>query len=127
MGRAKKVAAEAVTAVTAVADGAAAAATAAAATVLPAAAGPAGAADSTESINLKAGQLSPRQRVARLPGPVRFAVAVGLSFALSSLGRSFVDRCTQNEVASITREVGSKSELFAPAVWRLYVRWLDCN
>jgi len=120
MGRAKKVAAEAVTAVNAVADGAAAAAAAAAAAVLPADAGPSGgAAESTESLNVKSGQLWLR-RAARLPGPVRFAVAVVLSFALSSLGRSFVDRCTQNEVASITREAGSRSELFAPAAWRLF-------
>ncbi len=121
MGRAKKVAAEAVTAVTAVADGAAAAATAAAAAVLPASAGPSGGADSTESISVKSGLLSPRQRVARLPGPVQFALAVGLSFALSSLGRSFVGWATQNEAAGITREAGSKSEVFAPAAWRLYV------
>ena len=126
MGRAKKVAAEAVTAVTAVADGAAAAAAAAAAAVLPADAGPSGGAESTESINVKSGHLWPR-RAAQLPGPVRFGLAVVLSFALSSLGRSLVDRCTQNEVASITREARSRSELFAPAAWRLYVGWLECT
>lgn len=105
MGRTKEAAAEAVTAVV---DGAAAA-------VSPADAGPSGRAES-----IKTGTLSPR-RAARLPGPVRFALAVVLSFALSSLGRSFVDQCSQNEVGSITRETNSRTELLVLAAWKLYV------
>jgi hypothetical protein len=44
-----------------------------------------------------------------------------LSFALSSLGRSFVDHCSSNEVGSITREENSRAELAVLAAWKLYV------
>ncbi|KAL2164602.1 hypothetical protein VTH06DRAFT_3819 [Thermothelomyces fergusii] len=43
----------------------------------------------------------PPKRVARLPGPVRFALAVILSFALSTLGRLLVDHCSNNEIGSV--------------------------
>jgi hypothetical protein len=112
MGRAKEAAAEAVTTVI---DGAAAA-------VSPAdAAGPSGPAES-----IKTGALSPR-RAARLPGPARFALAVVLSFALSSLGRSFVDQYSQYEVGSIMRETNSRTELVVLAAWKLYVSSLSCT
>ncbi|KAL2134809.1 hypothetical protein VTI74DRAFT_10793 [Chaetomium olivicolor] len=98
MGRAKEAAAEALTAVV---DGTAAA-------VAPAdTAGPSGA-------------LSPRRARARLPSPARFGLAVVLSFALSSLGRSFVDNCSQNEVSNIAREENSQTELFVMAAWKLF-------
>lgn len=58
---------------------------------------------------------------ARLPGPARFVLAVVLSFALSSLGRAFLDHMTENELARIAREASSRTELVAQAAWKLYV------
>lgn len=55
----------------------------------------------------------------RLPGPVRFVLVVVLSFALLSLGRSFVDHVSDNEVGSIARETNSQTELGALAAWKL--------
>ncbi|KAL2168179.1 hypothetical protein VTG60DRAFT_296 [Thermothelomyces hinnuleus] len=60
------------------------------------------------------------KRVARLPGPVRFALAVVLSFALSSLGRLFVDHCSNNEIGGIAREGISRKELSILAAWKLF-------
>ncbi|KAK4237390.1 hypothetical protein C8A03DRAFT_16057 [Achaetomium macrosporum] len=102
MGRAKEAA-------SAVVDGAAAAASAA----------DTASSDLAESIGAKVGTLS-RRRDSRLPGSVRFALAVVLSLALSSLGRSFVDHYSQNEVGSIMREEVSRSELGVLAAWRLF-------
>jgi hypothetical protein len=112
MGRAKEAAAEAVNAVV---DGAAAAASAA----------DTASTDLAESIGAKVGTIA-RRREARLPGPVRFSLAVVLSFALSSLGRSFVDHYSQNEVGSIMREEISRTELGVLAAWRLYV-FCECT
>jgi hypothetical protein len=70
---------------------------------------------------ISSGKLSPRRRATRLPNPVRFALAVVLSFALSSLGRSFVDHASNNEVAGITRETNSTAETYVLAAWKLYV------
>lgn len=103
MGRAKESAAEAVNAVV---DGA----------ISPAYSAVSGRAES-----IKQGTLALSPRRARLPGPARFALAVVLSFALASLGRSFVDQCSNNEVGSITREANSQTEMFVLAAWRLYV------
>jgi hypothetical protein len=106
MGRAKEAAADAFGAVS---DSAAAAASQHAYTA------PSGRAESLKS------DLSPPRRAARLPSAARFALAVVLSFALSSLGRSFVDHWSNNEVGSITREANSTAELSVLAAWRLYV------
>ncbi|KAL1843414.1 hypothetical protein VTJ49DRAFT_1764 [Mycothermus thermophilus] len=58
---------------------------------------------------------------ARLPNPVRFALAVVLSFALEALGRSFVDHWTGGEVAAIAREASDESvERWAGVVWKLF-------
>ncbi|KAK4245399.1 hypothetical protein C7999DRAFT_43066 [Corynascus novoguineensis] len=57
---------------------------------------------------------------ARLPGSVRFVLAVVLSFALSSLGRSFVDHCSNNEIGSIAREGNTRKELSILAAWKLF-------
>lgn len=103
MGRVKESAAEAVNA------------------VIDGAASPAYTALSGRAESIKHGTLALSPRRARLPGPARFALAVVLSFALSSLGRSFVDQCSNNEVGSITREANSQTELFVLAAWRLYV------
>lgn len=115
MGRVKEAAADALHAVS---DNAAAAAAAAASQHADTI--PSGRAESLKS------ELSAPRRAARLPGPARFALAVVLSFALSSLGRSFVDHCSNNEVGSITREGNSTVELSALAAWRLYVFLLVC-
>ncbi|KAK4146960.1 uncharacterized protein C8A04DRAFT_34516 [Dichotomopilus funicola] len=56
----------------------------------------------------------------RLPGPVRFVLVVVLSFALLSLGRSFVDHVSDNEVGSIARETNSQTELGVLAAWKLF-------
>jgi len=74
-----------------------------------------------ESVKGSAQALSPRRRASRLPNPVRFALAVVLSFALSSLGRSFVDHASNNEVGAITREANSDVEVYVLAAWKLYV------
>ncbi|KAL2201382.1 hypothetical protein P885DRAFT_25770 [Corynascus similis CBS 632.67] len=60
------------------------------------------------------------KHVARLPGSVRFALAVVLSFALSSLGRSFVDHCSNNEIGSIAGEGNTRKELSVLAAWKLF-------
>jgi hypothetical protein len=106
MGRAKEAAADAFGAVS---DSAAAAASQNAYTT------PSGRAESLKS------DLSPPRRAARLPSAARFALAVVLSFALSSLGRAFVDHWSNNEVGSITREANSTAELSVLAAWKLYV------
>ncbi|KAL2263230.1 hypothetical protein VTK26DRAFT_7724 [Humicola hyalothermophila] len=62
---------------------------------------------------------APAPRSPQLSGPARFVLAVVLSSALSSLGRSFLGYATQNELGSITREVGSNTELTLLAAWRL--------
>lgn len=85
----------------------------------PAATWPANTAPSGRSGPVETRTPSPRR--ARLPGPARFTLAVVLSFALSSLGRSFVDYATQNEMSSIAVEASSKPELYALAAWKLYV------
>jgi hypothetical protein len=114
MGRAKEAGAEALTAGV---DRAAAGARAAAAAAEKLASS---AADTVSSGRAESvGMLSPTRRAPRLPGPARFALAVVLSFALSSLGRSFVDHCSDNEVGSITREGNSRVELGVLAAWRL--------
>ncbi|KAK4123868.1 hypothetical protein N657DRAFT_431102 [Parathielavia appendiculata] len=113
MGRAKEAGAEALTAVV---DGAAAAARAVSqhADTAPA---PFGAAD--EPTMAKPRTLSRGRAHHRLPDSARFALAVVLSFAISSLGRSFVDHCSDNEIGSITREGNSRTELFLLAARRL--------
>lgn len=112
MARVKEAAAEAAHAA---AEGVAAGAAAADAATTP----------STRAESLSAGKdesgaLSPR-RAARLPGPARFVLAVVLSFALSELGRSFVNHWSNNEVGSIAREITSQKELAVLAGWKLYV------
>jgi hypothetical protein len=121
MGRAKEAGAEALTAVAdraaAVVDKAVAEAEAGAAAAEKVVSS---AADTILSGRAESiGTLSPTRRAPRLPGPARFALAVVLSFALSSLGRSFVDHCSDNEVGSITREGNSRAELAFLAAWRL--------
>ncbi|KAK3296067.1 uncharacterized protein B0H64DRAFT_162838 [Chaetomium fimeti] len=68
---------------------------------------------------LPGGALSPK-RAARLPGAARFVLAVVLSFALSALGRSFVDHWSNNEMGSIAREITSQTELSVLAGWKLF-------
>lgn len=102
MGRTKEAAAEALTAVEkAVSAGDVTAA-------------PSGRAGSVET-------RTPSPRQSRLPGPARFTLAVVLSFAISSLGRSFVNYSTQNEISSVAREPDSQTELIALTAWKLYV------
>ncbi|KAK4106880.1 hypothetical protein N658DRAFT_33914 [Parathielavia hyrcaniae] len=122
MGRAKEAGAEALTAVV---DEAAASARAVSqhADTVPA---PVGAADESTARGKSGTPSSPRGRAHhnhhhhRLPEPARFALAVVLSFVISSLGRSFVDHCSDNEVGSITREGNSRAELAVLAAWRLF-------
>jgi hypothetical protein len=102
MGRTKEAAAEALTAV----DGSA--------VTSPAYTAPSGRAETVDT-------RAPSPRRSRLPDPARFTLAVVLSFALSSLGRSFIDYSTQNELSNIAREPSAKPELFALAAWKLYV------
>jgi hypothetical protein len=117
MARVKEAAAEAAHAVAeGVADGAAAVVAAADAATTPSTR----AAESLSAGTGKSGALSPR-RAARLPGPARFVLAVVLSFALSELGRSFVNHWSNNEVGSIAREITSQKELAVLAGWKLYV------
>ncbi|KAJ4292321.1 hypothetical protein N0V88_005953 [Collariella sp. IMI 366227] len=106
MGRAKEAAAEALTAAV---NGATRA-------VAPAdIAGPSGSAELLETLRTETP--SSKHARARLPGPVRFALAVVLSFALSTLGRSFVDTYSQNEVGTITREENSQAEFGLALAW----------
>ncbi|KAH6627835.1 hypothetical protein F5144DRAFT_577038 [Chaetomium tenue] len=111
MARVKEAAAEAAHAV---AEGVAAGAAAADAATTPSTR-----AESLSVGNDEAGALSPR-RAARLPGPARFVLAVVLSFAVSELGRSFVNHWSNNEVASIAREITSQKELAVLAGWKLF-------
>lgn len=60
------------------------------------------------------------KRVTRLSGPVRFALAVILSFAFWSLGRLLVDYCSDNEIRSISKEVMTRKEHSILAAWKLY-------
>ncbi|KAL2271734.1 hypothetical protein VTJ83DRAFT_1105 [Remersonia thermophila] len=65
---------------------------------------------------------------ARLPNPVRFALAVILSFALETLGRSFVDHQTGNEAAAISIEEPEGLELWGGVWWKLFgltLSWLS--
>ncbi|KAL2022338.1 hypothetical protein VTK56DRAFT_5736 [Thermocarpiscus australiensis] len=101
MGRGKEAAGQALTAVAKAAD------------ALPV---PRALSGRTES--LEPGAPSPRR--SRLPGPVRFPLVVVLSFAISSLGHSFLNYWTQNELAGIARQIDSKPELFVLAAWRLF-------
>lgn len=57
---------------------------------------------------------------APLPGTARFALAVALSFAISSLGQSFLSILTKNELANIARGSGSWIELLLPAAFKLF-------
>ncbi|GAB1320623.1 hypothetical protein MFIFM68171_10833 [Madurella fahalii] len=100
MGRVKEAAAEDLTAV-------------GAAVALPAPATPAGRAESS-------GAKTSLSRRARLPGPARFALVIILSFALSSLGQSFLAYWTRNELASIARPTDSRTEAAVLAAWRLF-------
>lgn len=102
MGRVKQAAAEHLAA----ADGAVVAS--------PALAAPAGRAESSGA------EVSSSRR-ARLPSPARFALVVILSFALSSLGQSFLALWTQNELASVAKPTGSGNEAAVLAAWKLYV------
>ncbi len=64
--------------------------------------------------------------VAQLPGAVRFALAVVLSFALSELGRLAVGRVSEGELDGILRAAASRRgrEGFVLVAWRLYVFFL---
>jgi hypothetical protein len=112
MGRAKEAAADALSTVS---DSAAAAASQHAYTT------PSGRAESLKS------ELPPPRRAARLPSAARFALAVVLSFALSTLGRSFVYHWSNNEVGSIAREANSTAEQLVLVAWRVYVFWFACR
>ncbi|KAH6850284.1 hypothetical protein B0I37DRAFT_110448 [Chaetomium sp. MPI-CAGE-AT-0009] len=72
-----------------------------------------------ESISVGKSEALPPKRAARLPGPARFVLAVVLSFALSSLGRSFVDHWSNNEMGSIAREITSQTEQSVLVGWKL--------
>lgn len=114
MGRTKEAATDALHAVS---DGAAAAKALAHDT----ATATSGVAEAVSNSKIGAAALAPGRRAARLPNPVRFALAVVLSFALSSLGRSFVDHVSSNEVGAIAREDRSDVEGYVLAGWKLYV------
>ncbi|KAK3375314.1 hypothetical protein B0H63DRAFT_275695 [Podospora didyma] len=58
-------------------------------------------------------------RRAQLPGPVRFALVVVLSFSISALGHVFLNESTQGEMESIARQPSTK-ELALFAGWRLF-------
>ncbi|KAK4460356.1 hypothetical protein QBC42DRAFT_272603 [Cladorrhinum samala] len=56
----------------------------------------------------------------QLPEPVRFALVVVLSFGFSTLGRLFVDHCTDNELATVARQPASRNEELLAAAWKLF-------
>jgi len=58
---------------------------------------------------------------ARLPGPIRFALVVILSFALSSLGHSYLGVWTEGGLAGVARQPQSDVETGVLIAWKLYV------
>jgi hypothetical protein len=135
MARAKEAAAEAVTAAAVPVDSSTAAAISPASPSRggssSAAAAPTGTAEKqsasssgSDSGATKKSSLSGcAEAVAQLPGAVRFALAVVLSFALSELGRLAVDRVSEGELGGILRAAASRTgrEGFVLVAWRLYV------
>ncbi|KAK0748675.1 hypothetical protein B0T21DRAFT_407167 [Apiosordaria backusii] len=73
-----------------------------------------GRAESTESDAATA-----PEKLARLPGPAQFVLAVALSFGISSLGRLSVDYLTPGELAYIARPPSSRTEEAIIAGWKL--------
>jgi hypothetical protein len=78
-----------------------------------------GPADKLASLSSSTSSSVNARATARLPGPVRFALAVVLNFALTALGRSFVDHWSENEVGAVMREGNSRAELAGLVTWRV--------
>ncbi len=72
----------------------------------------------SEGVERKTQQLH-RLAVTNLLGPIRFALMVVSSFALSVLGDAFMDFLTRGEMASIARRPESRIESSLLAAWKM--------